>query len=242
SAGAASSPRPVGILAGLLAIAIAAAAAPAIRLQARRLADRHVDLTYAGGVPFKYQTLTLQRAALASGHVLPIYGSSELVCCGGPYRPTQVFGSGPGGFGAFSVGRAGTADLFFTETFAALGADLKGKKLVVSDSPPWFYERDGLGRVQYAGNFLPEIAFAFLFDAPISRRSRQLGARRMLTYPATLQDEPLLRMAAEDLAHPTPWHRARYALLAPLGRSAAQVLAVRDAIRTTAFISWRRWL
>jgi len=236
--GSTAGPDRVGIVAALLAVAIAGGAAAATRLYARRLANRHLELVSARDVPFKYQTLTFQRAALASGHVLPIYGSSELFCCGSPYRPTELFASQPTGFAAFAVGRAGTGDLFFMQTLAALGREVTGKKLVISDSPPWFYDRRGVSGIEYAGNFLPETAYAFVFDAPISRHLREAGARRMLAYPQTLRDDPLLRAAVEDLAHPTRWHAAEYVALAPLGRLASWVLRARDAMRTVAFV-WR---
>src|SRR2546426_8610335 len=69
---------PDGIIAAALACAIAGAGGQGIRAYVRHLADGHLSLITARDVPFKYQTFTLQRAALASGHVLPIYGSSEL--------------------------------------------------------------------------------------------------------------------------------------------------------------------
>jgi len=235
----ARSPRPHGIIAAVLAIAIACGAGWGIRLHARRLADRHLWLVTTRDVPFRYQTLTFQRAALASGHVLQIYGSSELTCCGSPYRPTQLFASGPTGFDVFALGRATTADFFFLETFAALGHELHGKKLVVSDSPPWFFADAGLERAEYAAGFLSEIAYTFVFDAPIWARLREAGARRMLAHPETLQDQPLLRVAVQDLAEPTSMHLVEYAVLAPLGHLATQILQVRDAART-AFFVWQQ--
>ncbi len=238
----ASSRRPEGIIAVLLAIGIAGGAAWGVEIYARRLATRHLRVVSALVVPFKYQTLTIQRAAFASGHVLPIYGSSELFCCGSPYRPTQAFASEPTGFGALAVGSAGTGDLFFTETFAALGHALNGKKLVVSDSPQWFFSRRGLSRAEYAATFLPEVAYALAFDASVSLDLREAVARRMLAYPQTLEDQPLLRVAVEDLADPTPMHLAEYLALAPLGRVAMGVLRFRDAARTVAFIWERRRL
>jgi D-alanine transfer protein len=232
---------PAGITAALLAITIAAGTGWGVRVHARRLADHHLAAVSTHDTPFKYQTLTFQRAALASGHTLPIYGSSELYCCGSPLRPTQVFAARPTGFDVFAIGRAGTADLFFMQTFAALGRELAGRKLVVSDSPPWFFGRQGLAPAAYGHNFLPEVAFAFIFDAPITRAVREGGARRMRAYPAAL-DEPLLRLAVEDLADPTPVHLAEYAALVPLGRVASWILEVRDSART-AFFLWRpRWV
>ena len=64
---------------------------------------------------------------------------------------------------------------------------------------------------------MPELAYTFMFEAPISPRLRRAGARRMLAYPETLQDT-VLRVAAEDIAHPTGIHHAAYVALAP-GRS-----------------------
>ena len=231
----APSRRPNGVIAALLAVAIVAGAGWGTRRYAARLAASEVQAVAACDVPFKSQTLTLQRAALASGNVLPIYGSSELFCCGSPFRPTEVFASRPTAFGVLPVGHAGTADLFFLQTFAALGHDLRGKKLVLSASPPWFTHRDGADRREYAGNFLPELAYAFMFEAPISFPLRQAGARRMLAYPDTLQDT-LLRVAAEDLVHPTLMHRVAYLALAPAGHVMTWLLHVLDAGRTVSFV------
>jgi D-alanine transfer protein len=237
----APSRRPDGIIAAVLAMAITAGAGWGIRGYATRLAAREVQAVATCDVPFRDQTLTLQRAALASGRVLPIYGSSELFCCGSPFRPTQVFASRPTAFGVLPIGRAGTSDLFFMQTFAALGHSLRGRKLVISASPPWFSQRGGPDDKQYAGNFLPELAYTFMFEAPISRRLRQAGARRMLAYPETLQDT-VLRVAAEDIADPTPMHHAAYLFLAPAGHVMTWILHVFDAGRTIAFVGSHRRL
>jgi poly-D-alanine transfer protein DltD len=205
---------------------------------ARHLADRRLWLLGSRDVPFKFQALTFQRAALASGRVLPIYGSSELFCCGDPFRPTQLFSSDAADFEILAIGHAGAADLFFMETFAALGRHLRGRKVVLSDSPSWFTQRGGVAPRAYGHSFLPEVAYPFAFDAPLSRELREAGARRMLAYPDTLSDEPLLRLALEDLAYPTAARRVEYAALAPLGRLASRLLEVRDALRATAFV-WR---
>jgi D-alanine transfer protein len=226
---------PDGVVAAALALAIAGTAGQAMQAYARYVAGRHLALVTTGDVPFKQQTLAFQRAALASGHVLPIYGSSELFCCGRTFRPTAVFASRPTGFDVLALGSGGTGDLFFAETFAALGHDARDKRVVVSDSPTWFSNRRGLTREQYGSSFLPEAAYAFVFDAPLSLPLREMGARRMLAYPETLRD-PLLRRAVEDLAHPTRINLADYAALGPLGRLATWALEVRDAARTAVFV------
>jgi poly-D-alanine transfer protein DltD len=233
---------PDGIVALALAIVVAGGAAWGLRAYAWRLAQAHVRIATTGTLPLKYQTLTLQRAALASGRVLPLYGSSELTCCGSPYRATELFASEPTGFGVFAVGRAGTADLFFTLTFAALGPALDGRAVVVSDSPSWFRTRRGVSPAEWQSNFLPEVAYAFVFDAPISRHLRKVGAWQMLAYRDTLRDDPLLRLSVEDVVHPTPVARVEAAALAPLGRLAIEALEAQDALRTVAIMGWKPWL
>jgi poly-D-alanine transfer protein DltD len=231
---------PDGIIAFVLAVAIAAAAGWAVRVSAQHVATRRLALLTSGDVPFKSQTLAFQRAALKSGHVLPVYGSSELFCCGRPFRPTDVFASGPTGFEVLALGHAGTTDLFFAETFAALGADLRGRRVVVSDSPTWFSNPDGPPPAQYGSNFLSEAAYAFTFTAPIPPTLRSAGALRLLAYPETLREQPLLRRALEDVAHPTRIARVDYATLAPLGRLATWTLDVRDAARAAFFLCQTR--
>lgn len=228
--------RPVGVYAAILAIGIAIVGAIGGQAYAVGLAGQYLHAVAGQKLPLKWESLTFQRAAFANGHLLPIYGSSELYCCGDPFHATQLFANEPTGFDAFAVGQAGTADLFFMETFAALGSDLHGKKLVISDSPPWFYGRKGIGPKPYAGNFSPEIAEMFAFDAPISLRLREAGARQMLAYPSTLKGQPLLRLAIEDLADPTPLHLAEYVALEPAGWLDAWVHQLQDAGTTVAYI------
>ena len=233
---------PVGLVAMVLAIALALAACWGEEIWARRVASRHVEALALPRLPGKSQGLVMQEGALATGHTLPLYGSSELYCCGRPYRATDLFTGAPTGFDTFAAGRNGTADLFFMQTFAALGDALRGKKILVSISPTWFFERHGLPADAYAANFSPEIAYAFAFEAPISRAVRAAGARRMLDYPDTLRDQPLLRAALEDLANPTLFHLARYYVLAPLGRLYALSLRLQDAVQAIRFIDKHHWI
>src|SRR5262249_21311659 len=146
-------PRPVGIVAAVIAIAIAVGVGSWQQVRTLRVARHYVRAIAEPSSPIKSQTLIFQRAALASGHMLPIYGSSELYCCGDPYRATQLFASEPTGFDAFAVGLIGTGDLFFAETFGALGNALRGKKVVILDSPLWFNDRQGIAPDWYVGTF-----------------------------------------------------------------------------------------
>src|SRR5205085_3085627 len=144
---------------------------------ARRKAARRAVAAAPASASIKSRTLTLQRAALADGHLLPVYGSSELYCCGDPYRATQLFASEPGGFEAFAIGRPGVDNLLFAEMFGALGPALAGKKVAVVDSPHWFAASRDESVIAYAHNFSPEIAGHFVFGASVSPGLRQAVAR-----------------------------------------------------------------
>ena len=231
---------PVGILAALLAVGIAVGAAGAARIAVRRTArgDVHRIAAESGGV--KFRSLFLQRAALEDGRLLPLYGSSELYCCGDPYRATQVFTGEPSGFDAFAVGQAGISNLLFLQMFGALGTALQGKRLVLLNSPPWFTVSPSYRQNAYAENFSTEIAEAFIFGAPLSTRLREAVARRMLTYPRTLDGNLLLRLGVEALARPSGLHRLTYRVLAPLGRVEAWIEESRGAVRTLLFLRHHR--
>jgi len=226
----------VGFLAAALALLITVGGALMYQSYAVTLAGQYLQAVNLQALPIKWEDLTFQRAAYASGDWLPIYGSSELYCCGDPYRGTQLFAQMPTGFDLFAVGRAGTADLFFLETFGALGDALKGKKLVISDSPGWFFGRGGLAPTPYDGNFSPEIAEMFVYQSPLSLQLREAGARRMLAYPQSLSGQPLLQLGLTTLARGTPRALAAYDTLRPVGWLDAWVKQMQDAYQTVQFI------
>ena len=202
----------------------------------QRLAERYVRAL--GNVymnQFKLKTLTLQRAALAESDVLPIYGTSEMYCCGEPYDGPAFYKNAPTGFTMFGVGHFVTRDLFWAETFGALGPALRGKRLVVSDSP-WFF--GPVADKDYDHTFSPEIAATFAFDAPLPMPLRGAIARRMLAYPETLQGQPLLTAALRDAARGGWRGDAAYWLLDPIGRISAWYQQVQD-VRQTRELLWQ---
>src|SRR5262249_37130363 len=156
----------VGIVAAALALAIAVAVGGFGRIYAARETRRLARATAAASGATKTQTLILQRAAFANRNILPVYGSSELYCCGRPFLPTELFATRGGGFVPFVIGRPGLGNLLFAETFGALGHAITGKKVIVIDSPPWFSEGEPADEHSYAGNFSPGIARTFAFEAP----------------------------------------------------------------------------
>ncbi|HVB10043.1 MAG TPA: D-alanyl-lipoteichoic acid biosynthesis protein DltD, partial [Bacillota bacterium] len=224
--------RPVGILAALIAAVIAVIGLMAVQAYALRLAESDLAQTAAAPLPIKFETLTFQRAALATSGELPIYGSSELFCCGQPDLPTQFFAHAPTGFQPFAVGRAGTGDLMFLESFGALGHAVQGKRLVLSVSPQWYYGSAGI-TAGYDGNFSPEVAEVFTYDAPLPLPLREAAAKQMAAHPATLKGQGLLRLGVQALA---AGNLVAYDALIPAGRLDAWAQEVKDAWQTIQFV------
>jgi D-alanine transfer protein len=232
---------PVGIVAAGLALALAVVAGSGIQILARRESERRA-LAFAGApAPVKTKALSLQRAALADPNVLPVYGSSELYCCGDPYRPTQLFVDYRSGFDAFAVGRAGVGNLIFAETFGALGGALRGRKIAIVDSPHWFAAPPDYTRRSYSSNFSHEIAARFVFTAPVSLELRAAVVRQMLDHPDTLEGDTILRLAVQALARPSRLRLAGYWALVPLGRIEGFVDDTWDAAWTLMWLSHPRF-
>ena len=232
--------RPAGLVAAVLAVLIAVGWLQFYADRAQQLATQYTRVLAPVNLPLKAQTLTLQRAALRQPDLLPIYGTSELYCCGDTLTGPQFFQQAPTGFALFAVGYPITGDLFFAQTFGALGNDLRGRRIVLSDSP-WFTADEGVGRDAYDHTFSPEIAETFTFDAPIPAALRAAVARRMLDYPETLTEHPVLRLGLRALSGNTRWSHAEYDALEPIGRLVTWIAQLDDARATVRLLRNGPW-
>ncbi len=181
--------------------------------------------------PVKNQGTALQQAALDTGCLLPVYGSSELNLLAAytrPFHPTILFRDRPTGFTIFPVGKAETTCLIILQKLAAVGPALQGRKVAVSLSPYWFFERLTARADAYAGNFSDLHAGELAFDTGLSLQLRQDAARRMLQFPATVANRPLLRFALENLADGSPLSLACYDAVLPLGIMHNAILRYQD--------------
>jgi D-alanine transfer protein len=182
-------------------------------------------------LPIKNQGIALQQAALDTGCLLPIYGSSELnlqAIYNRPFHATNLFRDYPTGFTVFPVGKAETTCLIILQKLAAVGPALDGRKVAVSLSPYWFFERLTAWADAYAGNFSALQAGELAFNTHSSLQLRQDAARRMLQYPATVANRPLLRFALENLADGSPLSLACYDAVLPLGIAHNAILRFQD--------------
>jgi D-alanine transfer protein len=179
----------------------------------------------------KNQGTALQQAAFEDGGLLPLYGSSELDTLRAynrPFHPTNFFRDRPTGFTVFPVGKRAATCLIILQKLAAVGPAMRGRKVAVSLSPFWFCDDLTAWAGGYAGSFSALHAGELAFDTHLSLRLRQDAARRMLRYPETVADRPLLRFALENLADGSSLGLACYDATLPLGMLHNAILRHQD--------------
>jgi D-alanine transfer protein len=189
--------------------------------------------------PVKNQGMALQQAALDTGCLLPIYGSSELNLLQAytrPFHPTVLFRDRPTGFTIFPVGKAESTCLTILQKLASVGPALKGRKVAISLSPCWFYTRLTVRPDAYAGNFSDLHAGELVFESRLSLRLRHDAARRMLQFPKTVANRPLLRFALENLANDSPLSLACYDAVLPLGIMHNTILRYQDHLAVVFYL------
>jgi D-alanine transfer protein len=203
------------LVAASLALGFAAVAMVAGLLFCERLETRYIHALAPEFTDAKLQGVTLQEHAFAQDNLLVLYGSSELVK-EMPNNASEFFRDYPTGFRVFPVGKPGTTALAVLQKIAAVGDDLKGRKVAYSISPGVFFS-EVFDPQYYEGNFSNLQALELAFSDELSRNLKRDVARRMLDFPKTLQGKWLLYFALRRLAGDTPLDRALYAAVWPLG-------------------------
>lgn len=164
----------------------------------------------------KLQGAVLQREAFRQPNLLMMYGSSELAK-EMPNNPVQFFKDYPTGFTVFPVGKPGATSLNILQKLAAVGSEVRGRKLVYSISPGWFLAEE-TDPAYYEGNFSTMQAMALIFSGELSLDLRRDIARRMLEFPTTTDNAWLLDFGVRRLVGNTLIDRALYAAVVPLGK------------------------
>ena len=197
------------------------------REYAHALAPRHVPLNVTGRA--------LQVAALQQPDLLPVYGASEVLNQPSAYQASQFFATYPTGFTTFEVAKGGVTSIIVAEELAAVAPDLRGKKIVISYTPSQFMSKM-VGETNYAGLFSRLHANELAFSTVLSLATKQQAARRMVQYPQTLDKDPVLQFALEQLADGSPLHLLLYDAVFPLGKLQTLVLELQDQWQTLTYI------
>jgi D-alanine transfer protein len=217
-----------------IAVGVAATILFVGRTTAIHLEHKNLHSVAPRAFELKNQGLAFQRAAAHARDVLPLYGSSELI------TPVQeragiFFGSAPTGFQASPVGKAGTTPLIMLQDLAALGPDLRGKKIAISLSATWFVAPD-VNSYSYDGNFSLDAASAFVFGRALDFDLKREIASRMLRFPESLKKSPLLGFVLRRLASDGLLDRVIFWALCPLGKLQNVVLDLQDHFAALKYI------
>ena len=182
--------------------------------------------------PVKNQGTALQQAALDTGCLLPVYGSSELNLHSGlqsavssdqrvPRSPHGVHDL-PGGQGGNDLpdhpAKAGRGRP------RAAGAESGDLRCRLSG----FSRGSRPGRTATPAISPPCTPENWPSIPGLSLQLRQDAARRMLQYPETVANRPLLRFALENLADGSPFSLACYDAVLPLGIVHNAILRYQD--------------
>ena len=182
----------------------------------------------------KLHGVVLQKKAFAQPDLLVLYGSSELAKAM-PNNASQFFQDYPTGFRVFPVGQPGTTCLAVLQKVAAVGQDIRGKKVAFSMSPGWFFT-EVFDPKWYEGNFSHLQALDLVFSGDLSSGLKHDIARRMLAYPKTLDNQWLLEFTLRRLAGGSLVDHALYALILPMGRLENLVGRIQDHFEATLHI------
>jgi len=222
----------------LLAVLLIAAVLGGGALYAQSVEARYVHVLAPRLLHLNITGSALQRQALRQPDLLPVYGSSEVADEVGGYMARDFFSTYPTGFAPFDVASPGRTSLTMAQGIAALGPDLRGKKVIISFTPTMFFAKS-VPADMVAGLFSRLHANELAFSTQLSLATKQAAASRMLQYPKSLDKEPLLRFALERLAGGSPLDLAQYYAAWPLGRLWTTVLELQDHWETLTFI-WAR--
>jgi D-alanine transfer protein len=217
------------LFAGLIACGLVAAVLLGAEIMAVRLEHATIRSNAPELFPLKNQGLAFQRAAARAPNVLPLYASSELNAALVPERAHVFFRTAPTGFQISPVGAGGASCLTISQKLAALGSDLRAKKIAISLSPPWFLTRDP-GRQGYNGNFSVMAAKEMVFGTALDFELKRDIALRMLNYPRTLEDSPFLEFVLKRLASDRWLDHLVFWALWPVGKSQNIILELQDHV------------
>ncbi len=215
------------LFSGITALCLAAVILAAGLRAAVRLERRALPWTAPEVFQLKNQGLAFQRAAAHESDVLPLYGSSELIMGPISHRGGYFFKNAPTGFELSPVGKPGATTMTILQKIAALGSDLRGKKVAISLSPAWFL-MPGERMDWYEGNFSPLVADELAFDTALDFELKGEIASRMLQFPNTLEKSPLLEFALRRLSSEHWIDRLIFYAAWPVGRLYTAALELQD--------------
>jgi D-alanine transfer protein len=221
------------LFSGIIAVGVAATILFVGRMIAIHLEHKSLHTVAPREFQLKNQGLAFQRAAARAPDVLPLYGSSELIVPL-PERADVFFHNAPTGFQVCPVGKVGATPLIMLQKLAALGCDLRGKKIAISLSSVWFLA--DITQFSYEANFSLVTASELMFNSALDFELKRAIASRMLQFPRTTEKNPLLGFALSRMASGGPLDRIVFCALWPLGKLQTTILDLQDHFAAVSYI------
>lgn len=195
---------------------------------ASAMEDKYIHALAAKELPQGLTGSVLQQAAFRQPDLLTIYGSSEMLSePSASQQPSNLFASFPTGFAIYNISKTGENPLDIAQALAAIGPELRNKKVVISFTPGLFDRLESVDN-EYSGNFSRMHAYALVFSPNLSMTLKQRFANRMLDYPGTFRHDMVLTLAVRNLANGGLASRLKYALIYPLGQLEALTIRMQD--------------
>lgn len=176
-----------------------------------------------------------EKIAFNNSDLLPVFGSSEEHREDGPFQASNFFSKYPTGFAPFDACKGYAQSITEAMALASVGNSLNGKKVVISFTPKQFMTPP-LSEKLYSGFFTALHANELVFSPWLSYQTKQLAAKRMLDYPETLKNDPLLLFAMQQLAKDTTMSKVLYWIVFPLGRLQANIMELQDHYQSVMYV------
>ncbi|SPF38982.1 putative Protein DltD [Candidatus Desulfosporosinus infrequens] len=178
----------------------------------------------------------LQRKAIESPDVLPIYGSSELTVVDPQFGPMGVFARKPSGFFPFVVGRGFCENLIHVLNISSLNK-LKNRDLLFTFAPDWFGSKNGISNNHFAMNSSPLKVYQVLFNRDLPQPLKQHVISRIQTLPAVIDGDIILSKFLMTYSAKSLTQKLEHIVLWPLARVDLAALQVQDALQVEQIVS-----
>ena len=232
------------LISALVAILLALGVLAFGTVYAQSLEDKYVHVLAPLMLPQSNAGSALQQAGFQQPDLLMVYGSSEMLVEdipmtltygtstkilfeSSPYGASQFFKNYPTGFNVYEIAKGGAYSLDIAQDLAAIGPELRGKKVVFSFTPSMFNEPE-VTPVAYAADFSLLHANALIFDTQLSFETKQIAAQRMNDYPDTLKPDSVLQFAVQQLTCKCSYGSYIYDLTVPLGQLDTRIIRLQD--------------
>jgi D-alanine transfer protein len=229
------------LTAALISIFILAASLIGFTYYAQALEQRDVNALIPLNLTQMENGVALQRAALQKPDILMVYGSSELTLVPTPYQANQFFSKYPTGFTVVDVASLGVLSVTLAQEFAALGPDLRGKKIVLSIMPGSFflnkkYFIENNPEHDFAMNFSRLRTYEAIFSPYLSFGIKNEISQSLSEFRSTIRSDPFLTFAIDQTSSTSINHHILYYLIWPLGELQTEILRLQDHYEVLLYI------